>query len=92
MNERLYAVARGHVQGVSYRWFVVRVAQSLGIVGWTRNGANGRSVEVIAEGSRPHLDQLIHELHDGPPRARVDSVEVSWETIVDDMEEFSIRY
>ena len=92
MNERLHAVARGHVQGVSYRWFVVRAAQSLDIVGWARNGANGRSVEVIAEGSRSKLDQLIEKLHDGPPRARVDSVEVSWETTVGDMEEFSIRY
>lgn len=92
MNERLHVVARGHVQGVSYRWFVVRAAQKLSIVGWTRNGANGRSVEVVAEGLRSNLEQLIQKLHDGPPRARVDSVDVSWETTVGDMEDFSIRY
>jgi acylphosphatase len=55
-------------------WFVVRSAESLGVVGWTRNLPDGR-VEVVARGRGASLDQLDRQLWSGPTFARVDSVE-----------------
>ena len=44
-------VVRGRVQGVGYRYFVLRQAEELGLAGFARNLPDG-SVEVIAEGAR----------------------------------------
>lgn len=74
----LRATVRGVVQAVGFRQFVVLKARSLGLAGWVRNGADGRSVEVLAEGPRAALEELLRELRKGPFLARVDEVEASW--------------
>ena len=55
-RQRLDATVRGVVQGVGFRWFVVRNASELGLTGWTANEADG-SVRVLAEGPSVALDQ-----------------------------------
>ena len=57
-SERIEATIRGTVQGVGFRWFIVRRASDLGLVGWTSNEPDG-SVKVVAEGSPAALDQLL---------------------------------
>ena len=69
-DERLEATVQGIVQGVGFRWFVVRNASELGLTGWTSNEADG-SVRVVAEGARHALDELERLLRDGPPGADV---------------------
>lgn len=76
-RKRIHAIVKGHVQGVGFRYFVQRHAQRLGIAGWVRNRADG-TVEVEAEGDEEALRQLIKLLHQGPPMAFVDSVQVAW--------------
>ena len=49
MAERAQIVVKGIVQGVGFRYFVVREAEALGLAGWVRNLPDGR-VELIAEG------------------------------------------
>jgi acylphosphatase len=65
---------RGHVQGVGFRWFVMREAQRLGLGGFARNLGDG-SVEVVSQGPEPALDALEQHLKRGPSHARVDAVE-----------------
>ena len=48
-SRRLDVVVRGRVQGVGYRFFVLRLASGLGLDGWVSNEADG-SVRVRAEG------------------------------------------
>ncbi|KGM38877.1 hypothetical protein JY97_14115 [Alkalispirochaeta odontotermitis] len=69
LGTRNYIVS-GQVQGVGYRWFVMRRAHALGIVGWVRNRRDG-TVEVWAEGEETVLDELEKELREGPPGASV---------------------
>ena len=64
----------GRVQGVGFRWFVLRRAGELGIGGWARNLPDGR-VEVFGEGSKENLDNLDRLLNVGPKFAVVDIVE-----------------
>lgn len=73
--ERLSARITGRVQGVGFRWWVRRHAQSLGLTGWVMNAADERTVEVVAEGSSEALDELERLVRDGPPGAVVDGVE-----------------
>lgn len=70
MNERLEATVHGLVQGVGFRWFVVREAARLGLTGWTVNESEG-SVRVVAEGTPAALDALLAALRDGPAGAQV---------------------
>jgi len=70
-----HLLIRGHVQGVSYRWSMVQAAQQRGLQGWVRNRRDG-SVEALATGPAEAVQSLIDWAHQGPPRARVDGVEV----------------
>ncbi|HXG42154.1 MAG TPA: acylphosphatase [Dehalococcoidia bacterium] len=74
----LRAIVRGRVQGVGFRDFVWRRARFLGVRGYVRNLPDGQSVEVVAEGEREALEQLLEYLREGPRAARVDAVEVEW--------------
>ena len=66
------------VQGVSYRYFTMRQAQSFNISGQVRNEANG-NVKVYSEGERESLDQFINYLKKGPSFSCVDDVIIKWE-------------
>ena len=66
------------MQGVYFRQFVWSRAARLGLTGWVRNGEDGLSVEVEAEGPADALERLLEFLHEGPGGARVDDVEASW--------------
>jgi acylphosphatase len=67
---------RGEVQGVGFRYFVLRRARALGLAGWARNLPDGR-VEVVARGAVELLDQLEAALEAGPSHARVAAVDKS---------------
>lgn len=71
---RLEATIRGRVQGVGFRYFVVRRAMDLAVVGWVANTADG-SVHCVAEGPSAALDALEVDLRVGPTGAIVDAVD-----------------
>ena len=67
-------VVRGRVQGVGYRYFVLRQASALGVSGFARNLPDG-DVEVVAEGRDEALADLEERLREGPSFASVSGVE-----------------
>ena len=80
MKQTIRCIVKGRVQGVFFRATTQSVARKLGLTGHAVNLADG-SVEVIAQGEQPGLEQLKHYLVTGPDNARVDSLEC--ETLVD---------
>ena len=86
---RTYRV-RGRVQGVGFRWYVEREAQTLGIAGWVRNRSDG-TVEVLAQGTREQLFSLRSKLQQGPRASRVDDVEEVESQVQHDMKTFRIE-
>ena len=74
---RLDATVVGRVQGVGYRYFVLREATSLGLDGWVANARDG-SVRCVAEGERRALEELVEALGQGPRAARVERVAATW--------------
>lgn len=70
---KLHAFVKGRVQGVGFRYFVLRRAEELGLHGWVKNLPDGR-VRVEAAGSSEVLDRFERLLWEGPPGARVASV------------------
>jgi acylphosphatase len=88
---RLHARVHGLVQGVGFRAFVIRRAQALGLTGWVAN-LSGGGVEVVAEGPRPQLSQLLGDLQQGPRAAEVEQVEAEWLTPTSEFTQFRVRY
>jgi acylphosphatase len=60
----------GRVQGVGYRWFVMRKAKSLGLTGCVKNRFDG-SVEIEVQGDGENLDLFELAVRDGPRLAVV---------------------
>ena len=69
-------VISGRVQGVWFRGWVQQEARALGLAGWARNRRDG-VVEVLLSGPEARVQEMIAELHRGPPAARVR--DISWE-------------
>lgn len=92
-TSRLHARVVGRVQGVGYRWFVLRRAEGLALGGWVRNCADG-DVEVMAEGPREHLERLLEALRKGPGASRVLRVDETWSNPGPEGEpgRFEVRY
>lgn len=78
------------MQGVGFRWFVVREAAGLGLTGWTANEQDG-SVTVVAEGEAAALEQLEARLRVGPPSAEVRELRSQLIRPTGEFDRFAIR-
>ena len=81
----------GRVQGVGFRWFVVREASSRNLKGWTRNLPDGR-VEVLAQGEPDAVRELAEALARGPSAARVDRVDGADAAVDARLRSFDVAY
>jgi acylphosphatase len=90
MEAAAHIIVVGLVQGVGYRWFVARHAQSLALSGHVRNLYDG-TVEVLAEGDRSAVQELIRHLKVGPRSAHVSDLRISWVEPTSMGGEFEIR-
>lgn len=86
VNLKIY----GQVQGVFFRRSAKLEAERLGIAGWVRNEPDG-SVGIMAQGDKKVVDKFIRWCKRGPPFAKVEKVDVSWEKDLHDFENFSIH-
>jgi acylphosphatase len=68
-------VVRGRVQGVFFRDTVRERARAHDVAGWVHNRGDG-ALEAVFEGAPDDVDRLIRFCETGPPRARVQDVEV----------------
>ena len=66
----------GVVQGVGFRYFVLRTAQALSVQGWVKNLHNG-DVLCEAQASSEIMDEFLAQLREGPSFSRVEELEVS---------------
>jgi acylphosphatase len=79
----------GLVQGVFYRQSTALEAVRLGLSGDVRNLSDG-SVEVEAEGLHGAVEALVAWCRLGPPSARVEELDVTWEPPTGDVGPFSV--
>jgi acylphosphatase len=82
MNIAKHLKIRGLVQGVYYRESFKAEAIHLQLTGWIRNRKDG-SVEAFVQGNLLALDKIEAWARQGPPRAKVESIEVkeaSWDS------------
>lgn len=88
--KRVRLIIKGRVQGVFFRHNTNKVAYKLGLKGFVRNLDDG-SVEVIAEGDKKKIDELIQFCRKGPAYARVDDVKIGYEKTKGEFSGFEVR-
>lgn len=81
----------GVVQGVGFRFFTTRKAQSLGVNGFVKNMTDG-SVKIVAEGSEDAVNSLLDEVKTGPRSASVSDVDVEEESYSGEFNGFNVKY
>ena len=77
MEQRALILVKGRVQGVYFRATAAQTATELGIRGHVENLTDG-NVRIVAEGKTESLEKLIEWCGEGPPLAKVKSVELKW--------------
>ena len=90
MTKAVGATVTGRVQGVSFRYYAVEQARSLGVAGWVRNEPDG-SVVLHAQGADDAVDALVEWCRSGPPLAKVRRVAVREATETAESS-FDVRY
>jgi acylphosphatase len=88
-TSRARVLISGRVQGVGFRWTTQHMAQRLGLTGWVRNLWDGR-VEAVFEGPEAVVRQAVDWSHRGEPPARVERVDVTYETPTGEFKEFRV--
>lgn len=90
MEKGLHLIVRGLVQGVGFRYFVLRKASALGLSGFVRNQMDG-AVEIVAEGDLALLEDLLSAVRVGPRSAAVRDVAVEWTAATNHYIDFEVQ-
>ena len=90
-KKAVHAYISGRVQGVFYRASTYEKARELGLQGWVRNLPDGR-VELFCQGPEDQVDRLLEWCKVGPPAARVDNIDATTHSPIDEYTSFEVRY
>jgi len=91
MSICLHLHISGKVQGVCYRASSQMQAHQLGLMGFSRNLADGR-VEIMVQGEQDIVQQFIDWCHRGPAMAKVTEVEQKAINCPEEFGGFDVRY
>ena len=70
MKTSTRGLVSGRVQGVGFRYFVLRIARAADLKGYVRNLSDGR-VEFLLQGPEAGIADALEQIRRGPPHARV---------------------
>lgn len=87
---RLNLIFEGKVQGVGFRYFVKKKADSLGIYGYVKNKKDG-SVFVNAQGNKSAIERLTKLCQKATPNSKVKSM-VKIQKPIEKIREFRIIF
>ena len=90
MNQ-VHLIIAGDVQGVGFRSWTKHEARTLDLMGWVKNRQDG-AVELIAEGPKEKLEELVKRCQRGPDVAWVKHVDVEWKDSTGKFVGFEVVY
>jgi acylphosphatase len=89
-NVKAEIIVNGLVQGIGFRYFVLRHAQNLGVKGYVRNLYTGE-VLTVAVGDKSLVEELINQIRIGPSHAHVKNCRVEWSESIEEFNAFEVR-
>ncbi|MFZ5932718.1 MAG: acylphosphatase [Patescibacteria group bacterium] len=87
---RAHVYIEGRVQGVFYRDWARKMAESFGLVGWVRNLEDGR-VEAVFEGEKETVKEMVERCKKGSLAAKVTHIDVIWEKATGESRNFQVE-
>ncbi|MDR3627975.1 MAG: acylphosphatase [Ignavibacteriaceae bacterium] len=88
---RAEILASGHVQGVGFRYFVLREARKLGLCGYVEN-LNSGDVLTVVEGNKTVIEELFIEIKTGHTYAYIDKCTIVWHEYMNEFNNFEVRF
>ena len=89
--KRVHLIISGDVVGVGFRSWTLRLARTLSLTGWVKNREDS-AVEIVAEGPRNALEDLVSACQKGPEVAWVENVRTTWEEATGEFLGFEVLY
>ncbi|HKI77725.1 MAG TPA: acylphosphatase [Ignavibacteriaceae bacterium] len=90
-EKRAEILVNGLVQGVGFRYFVYREANSFGLKGFVKNLYTGE-VLTIVEGDKFQIENLFNKIKIGPSHASVKNANIEWNASQNEFTHFEIRH
>jgi acylphosphatase len=87
---RAEIIAEGLVQGVGFRYFVLKNAQKLNLTGFVKNLFSGE-VLTVAEGEKSLIEELFLKIKVGPMHADVRKCWIIWQQFKNEFSDFQIQ-
>lgn len=87
---RAEIVVSGLVQGVGFRYFVLRKAHELKLNGYVKNQMDG-TVLTVAEGIKSQIELLFNQLKVGPMHSDVRDIKIAWRGFSGEFSNFEVR-
>ena len=91
MEIRAEILVNGLVQGVGFRYFVVREAQRLGLTGYVQNLFTGE-VFTVVEGEKALVEEMINKLRIGPIHASVSDCKIDRGEPKKEYSDFEVKF
>lgn len=88
---RAEIIVGGVVQGVGFRYFVLRCATVLGLKGYVKNLPSGE-VLTLVEGEKGLIIELYEQLKVGSSFSRVTKHAINWYSFQNEFTSFEIRH
>jgi acylphosphatase len=87
---RAEITVNGLVQGVGFRYYILRQAHNLGLSGYVKNLYTGE-VYILTEGERGMIEEFIKLTKSGPSHAHVKNCRVEWSESTNEFTTFEIK-
>lgn len=85
-----HILVSGRVQGVAFRYYARNIASQLGVSGWIKNLPDGK-VELLVEGSKNSVEEMVEWCKRGSRMAEVEDIEVDWLPYSGKYNEFQLK-
>ncbi|NCS90308.1 MAG: acylphosphatase [Ignavibacteria bacterium] len=90
-ERRAEIIVAGLVQGVGFRYFVVREAEKLKLNGYVKNLYSGEVLAVV-EGPEGMINELFKQMKMGPMRASVRKHKIESSETKNEFKGFDVKY
>lgn len=88
---RAKILVNGLVQGVGFRYYVLRHAENLRLNGYVQNLFTGEVLTEV-EGDKSLINELIKQIKIGPMKSHVTNCSVEWSENKNEFTRFEVRY
>ncbi|MCX6149138.1 MAG: acylphosphatase [Ignavibacteriales bacterium] len=89
---RAEIIAKGMVQGVGFRYFILRHSLKLGLKGYTKNLYNDDEILTVVEGEKFAIEELFNLIRIGPISATVNSCNIIWTEYKNEFKTFEVKF